>query len=93
MTDIQKLAANFRAVGHPIRLQIINAMANGRREWSPKKISDEIKAPLGVVSYHIRVMLDSELLTLVDTRQVRGAIEHFYRLTPKAKRVYKEFVK
>lgn len=92
--DINKLAAGFRAIGHPIRLQVLDLMAsNGRVTWSPKRLSEELDEPLGVVSYHIRCMLDTDLVVLADTQPVRGAVEHFYKLTPKAKTVYREFMK
>ena len=45
--------------------------------WS--RIATEISAPLGNVSYHVRVLERVGLLQLAHTRQRRGAIEHYYR--------------
>jgi hypothetical protein len=33
------------------------------------------------VAYHVRTLLDLDTIELVDTRQVRGTVEHFYRAT------------
>ena len=39
-------------------------------------------APLGSVSYHVRVLADLGALQLVDQAPRRGAIEHYYALAP-----------
>jgi hypothetical protein len=41
----------------------------------------ELGAPLGVVSYHVRMLRDYECVELVRTEPRRGALQHFYRAT------------
>jgi predicted ArsR family transcriptional regulator len=50
------------------------------RTLSPKDLSQELQAPLSTVNYHVTELRRSNLVEVVDERQVRGAIEHFYRL-------------
>jgi predicted ArsR family transcriptional regulator len=53
---------------------------DGGRTLSPKDLSLELQAPLSTVNYHVTELRRSELVEVVDERQVRGAIEHFYRV-------------
>src|SRR4051794_9418244 len=41
----------------------------------------ELDAPLGVVSYHVRMLHDYDCVELVRTEPRRGALQHFYRAT------------
>jgi predicted ArsR family transcriptional regulator len=50
------------------------------RTLSPKDLSLELQAPLSTVNYHVTELRRSNLVKVVDERQVRGAIEHFYSL-------------
>lgn len=49
------------------------------RILSPKDLSLELQAPLSTVNYHVTELRKCGLLEVVDEKQVRGAIEHFYR--------------
>lgn len=75
-----------RANTHPLRVSILEVLSldNGR-VLSPKDLSLELQAPLSTVNYHVTELRDSELVRVVDERQVRGAIEHFYRAVDSAK--------
>ena len=68
-----------KALGHPLRQRILHALSGG--VLSPKQVAHKLGEPLGNVSYHVRILLDHDAIELVDTRPVRGAIEHFYRAT------------
>jgi DNA-binding transcriptional ArsR family regulator len=72
-----------KALSHPIRLRILAALDG--REASPVQIADEVGAPLTHVSFHVRQLADAGLITLTATRPRRGAVEHFYRLTVRAR--------
>ncbi len=52
---------------------------DGGRTLSPKDLSIELQAPLSTVNYHVSELAKAELLELTGERQVRGAVEHFYR--------------
>jgi DNA-binding transcriptional ArsR family regulator len=66
-----------KALAHPLRVNILRVLQN--RVASPSDIATELSAPLGNVSYHVRVLERAGLLKLERTRQRRGAIEHYYR--------------
>ncbi len=69
-----------RANTHPLRVSILEVLTiDGGRTLSPKDMSLELQAPLSTVNYHVTELRQSELVEIVGERQVRGAIEHFYR--------------
>lgn len=69
-----------RANTHPLRVSILEVLnIDGGRILSPKDLSLELQAPLSTVNYHVTELRHSNLVKVVDERQVRGAIEHFYR--------------
>jgi len=66
-----------KALAHPLRAQILQRL--GERVSSPGDLADELGAPLGVVSYHVRMLRDYNCVELVRTEPVRGALQHFYK--------------
>jgi DNA-binding transcriptional ArsR family regulator len=66
-----------KALAHPLRVQILGVLQD--RTASPSDLAEELGAPLGNVSYHVRTLAKLELLKLVRKRQRRGAVEHIYR--------------
>ncbi|HEX5990474.1 MAG TPA: helix-turn-helix domain-containing protein [Solirubrobacterales bacterium] len=71
------------ALGHPLRREILRAMADGKPA-SPRELADALRQPLSNVSYHVRVLVQSKAVTLVRTKPTRGSIQHFYRSTVQA---------
>jgi len=67
------------ALRHPLRRQILQAMAEGPQPVSPRELASSLAQPLSNVSYHVRVLADCSVLELVRTKQVRGSMQHFYR--------------
>ncbi len=55
------------------------------RVASPSEIAEEVSAPLGNVSYHVRFLERVGLLELVEARPRRGAVEHYYRARGRAR--------
>jgi DNA-binding transcriptional ArsR family regulator len=68
-----------KALAHPLRARILQRL--GERVASPGDLAVELEAPLGVVSYHVRMLRDYECVELVRTEPRRGALQHFYRAT------------
>jgi DNA-binding transcriptional ArsR family regulator len=66
-----------KALGHPLRQRILHALSEGVA--SPNQLAKRLDEPLGNVSYHVKILLDNDLIELVETQPVRGAIAHFYR--------------
>ena len=66
-----------KALAHPLRARILQRL--GERVASPGDLAVELGAPLGVVSYHVRMLRDYDCVELVRTEPRRGALQHFYR--------------
>jgi|ERR1700710_1176395 DNA-binding transcriptional ArsR family regulator len=64
-------------VAHPTRARAFSILAE--RTASPVEIAQQIGKDVGHVGYHVRKLLQLELIELVDEKPVRGAVEHFYR--------------
>lgn len=64
-------------VAHPLRTRCLTVLAE--RTASPNELKDILRVPLGDAAYHVKRLLDLGVIELVQTRQVRGAVEHFYR--------------
>jgi DNA-binding transcriptional ArsR family regulator len=67
----------IKALTHPLRIQILAAL--DERTASPSELADELGAPLGNVSYHVRQLAGLGLIKLVKRTPRRGAIEHHYK--------------
>jgi DNA-binding transcriptional ArsR family regulator len=67
-----------KALAHPIRMKILNIL--DERMATPKELAEVLGLPLENVSYHVRTLKDFGFIKLEKTRQVRGAVEHHYKL-------------
>jgi hypothetical protein len=68
---------------HPTQLAVIEAMLWIDRPLSSAelvRVFDE-EIVLSSVAYHVRRLSELGVLELTGTRQVRGAIEHYFQLT------------
>jgi DNA-binding transcriptional ArsR family regulator len=70
----------LKAMSHPLRARVLRLLVE-RGVESPNQLARALRAELSDVSYHIRRLEELECIELVSTRQVRGAVEHFYRAT------------
>jgi DNA-binding transcriptional ArsR family regulator len=71
-----------KALAHPLRVQILGVLEE--RVASPSDLAEELGAPLGNVSYHVRTLAELGLLKLVRRRTRRGAVEHYYQARGRA---------
>ena len=71
------------ALRHPLRRSILRELADGE-VLSPRELSLALRQPLSNVSYHVRVLVACEAVTLVKTKPTRGSVQHFYRSAVKA---------
>jgi len=72
------------ALKHPLRRRILRLAVDRNQELSPVQLSRDLDERLSNVSYHVRVLADHGLLALASQRPRRGAVEHFYVLSPAA---------
>lgn len=68
-----------KAFAHPLRVQILIIL--NEKVASPNMLSQQLDESLNLVAYHVRVLEKYDCIELVDTKQRRGATEHFYRAT------------
>ncbi|HEU4658765.1 MAG TPA: winged helix-turn-helix domain-containing protein [Capillimicrobium sp.] len=66
-----------KAMGHPLRVRALEIL--NQRVASPSEIARELDMPLPNVVYHVNCLLRLKCIEEVETRQVRGALEHRYR--------------
>jgi DNA-binding transcriptional ArsR family regulator len=71
-----------KALSHPLRSVILSRL--NEKVASPSELAEELDAPLGTVSYHVRTLLNLDCIELVSTRPRRGAVEHHYRAIQRA---------
>jgi DNA-binding transcriptional ArsR family regulator len=71
-----------KSVAHPLRIKILEALTD--HVASPNTLAERLDTDLSGVAYHTRELDRLGALELVDTGQVRGAIEHFYKARPRA---------
>ena len=70
-----------KALAHPLRMRILTLL--DKRTASPSELAEELGAPLGNVSYHVRQLASFGLIKLVKRTPRRGAIEHHYKAQPR----------
>lgn len=75
----QRLA---KALSHEMRAQVLALIAEGKA--SPKQIAERLGEDIRSVAYHVRVLQRLGCIELVETKQRRGATEHFYKVTKEA---------
>lgn len=68
--------AQLKALGDPLRSTIVDLVLE--RAMSVTELADRLDRPRGSVAYHVDVLVDAGLLTVVRTRQVRAIEERFY---------------
>lgn len=86
-----------RALGHPLRVRILDLLTE--EVLSPNQLTKLLDASLSHISYHVRVLEQTDAVELVDQKKRRGAVEHFFRATadsflgsPRWRRVPKIFL-
>jgi DNA-binding transcriptional ArsR family regulator len=79
MSDATRIEARrmAKALSHPVRVQALEIL--NERVASPSDIARELDLPVANVSYHVSTLLKLKCIEEVETRPVRGALEHLYR--------------
>ncbi len=70
----------IKAMSHPLRAEAFRLIRD-QGPLSPREVAKELEADLKDVSYHVRKLSEFDCVEEVSNRQVRGAVEHFYRAT------------
>jgi DNA-binding transcriptional ArsR family regulator len=78
--DMTRLMAGLQ---HPLRRQILRAIHDaGDGGQTPRAVADQLDLPLSNISYHVRMLAENELISLVRTEPVRGSVAHYYVCSP-----------
>ncbi|HSZ38778.1 MAG TPA: winged helix-turn-helix domain-containing protein [Trebonia sp.] len=72
-------AAQFKALGHPVRHRIVNALR--QRPATLRQLAEAMSLAKGTVSFHVRVLREAGLVRLAEARHVRGGTEQYFALT------------
>ena len=80
---LDRVASAFRGLGHPTRLEILAAL-EAEAVLSPSQMLEHLRPGIALanVAYHTRELATLGLLRSAGHRPARGALEHFYRLSP-----------
>jgi DNA-binding transcriptional ArsR family regulator len=82
VSDEQGMPADPRlekALAHPLRAKALPLF--GERPMSPNEVAKRLDVDVASLAYHVRMLRKLGCIELVETKQRRGAIEHFYRAT------------
>lgn len=78
-SSFQDVAKGLNGFGHPVRIRALVLLE--RTELSPAELAKLLGDPLGVVSYHVRMLRDYGLVEETRAEPRRGAVQHFYQRT------------
>jgi DNA-binding transcriptional ArsR family regulator len=69
----------IKAIGHPLRWQMLEALNEG--EASPAQLARKFGEPVNLVAYHMGILAKAGGVEMVRTEPRRGSTEHYYRAT------------
>lgn len=76
----EQAAQVAKALGHPLRIALLREV-RGWPDFSPVEYARESEESLGNVSYHVRALLEADVIVPTDGVARRGALEHRYALS------------
>lgn len=72
-------AEQFKALGHPLRHRLLFAL--GQEPATISQLAATLGTAKGNVAHHLGVLREAGMVRVVETRQVRGGTEQYYRRT------------
>lgn len=76
----EELALLGKILSHPLRIRILIALAD-EGEWSATRLANQLREPVGKISYHVRYLADSSVVELQRIVPRRGSVESYYSLS------------
>jgi DNA-binding transcriptional ArsR family regulator len=70
-------AEQFKALGHPLRHRLLFAL--GQEAATISQLATALDTRKGNIAHHLGVLRDAGMVRVVETRQVRGGTEQYYR--------------
>lgn len=71
-----------KALSNSLRAKALRLVGEGYA--SPKAIAEKLGVDIPTVAYHVRVLRRLGCVELIETKKRRGAVEHLYRVAPRA---------
>src|SRR3712207_2323076 len=71
--------AELKALAHPLRQRLLYAL--GDRPATISQLAGSFGERKGNIGHHLKVLEAAGMVRIVETRQVRGGTEHYYRRT------------
>jgi DNA-binding transcriptional ArsR family regulator len=71
------------ALNHLTRRRILRLLLDRQERLSPTEMAKELEMPLGDATYHAGILRDLGAVRRAGRRQVRGALQRFYKATIK----------
>jgi DNA-binding transcriptional ArsR family regulator len=75
----------LKALGHPVRHRILTVLR--QRPATLRQLADALGVGKGTVAYHVGTLRDAGLVSLGETRRVRGGTEQYFSLPTRNFRV------
>src|SRR3954451_9148034 len=68
-------STRMKALGDPLRMTILDLVLE--RAMTVTELAERLRRPKGSVAYHVKVLVDAELLQVVRTQKVRAIDERY----------------
>src|SRR5690349_16117315 len=69
-------SARMKALGDPLRMTILDLVLE--RAMTVTELAERLRRPKGSVAYHVKVLVEADLLQIVRTQKVRAIEERYY---------------
>jgi DNA-binding transcriptional ArsR family regulator len=69
-------STRMKALGDPLRMTILDLVLE--RAMTVSELAARLRRPKGSVAYHVKVLVDADLLQVVRTQKVRAIEERYY---------------
>ena len=78
LTEVEQL----KVIGDPLRLQLVEAMAEDpRRGWTAKELAEQLGTKQTKLYHHLGLLEGAGLIRVAETRMVSGILEKRYQAT------------
>lgn len=69
----------IKAIDHPLRRRMLRLLGDREEPLSAVQMADELDFSLSVTAYHMRILYELRAIARAGRRQVRGALQRFYK--------------
>lgn len=77
--DGQWRADLIKAIDHPLRRRMLRLLNEREEPLSSMQMAEELGISLSITAYHVRILHELRAVVRAGKRQVRGALQRFYK--------------